>query len=105
MEEYEARVQSLTEQLNHQLELHRELAHRAKRYETDAYDLDSKLRSAEGELAAGDVLREGFKSDKEKVSVWMVIVICGGFFVCVCACVCMCVIGRLLGRFGFLFPF
>ena len=68
MEEYESRVQSLTQQLNHQLEIHRELNLRAKRCETDAMDLDHKLRSAEGELAAGDVLREGFKSDKEKVS-------------------------------------
>lgn len=66
VEEYEARIRSLTEQLDHQLSLHRELAQRAKRYETDALDLDNKLRSAEGELAAGDVLRGGFKTDKEK---------------------------------------
>ena len=54
--------------MNNQLELHRELAHRAKRYETESHDLDSKLRSAEGELAANDVLRDGFKLDKEKVT-------------------------------------
>nr|KAG5702124.1 hypothetical protein BaRGS_010390 [Batillaria attramentaria] len=68
VEEYETRIRNLTEQLDNQVELHRELAQRCKRYETDALDLDSKLRSAEGELAAGDVLRDGFKLDKEKVS-------------------------------------
>lgn len=60
----------MTQQLDSQVEHHRELAHRAKRYEVDAKDLDSKLRSAEGELAASDVLREGFKSDKEKVKIF-----------------------------------
>ena len=67
MDEYEARVQSLTEQLNKQVEIHRELDMRAQHFESSAYNLDSKLRSAEGELAASDVLREGFKFDKEKV--------------------------------------
>lgn len=67
MEQYESRVQSLTEQLNHQLEIHRDVNERAKRYEVDRHDLEGKLRCAEGELAAGDVLRHGFKSDKEKV--------------------------------------
>lgn len=66
VEDYEARIAALTQQLDKQLELHRDLAHRAKRYEVDANDLDSKLRGAEGELAAGDVLRDSFKSDKEK---------------------------------------
>ncbi|XP_070180437.1 coiled-coil domain-containing protein 170-like isoform X2 [Littorina saxatilis] len=66
VEQYESRVQSLTEQLNHQLEIHRDVNERAKRYEVDRHDLEGKLRCAEGELAAGDVLRHGFKSDKEK---------------------------------------
>ncbi|XP_076442383.1 coiled-coil domain-containing protein 170-like [Babylonia areolata] len=65
-EDHEGRVNSLTEQLNKQADELKELALHAKRYQTDARDLDNKLRTAEGELAAGDVLREGFKSDKEK---------------------------------------
>ncbi|XP_025105886.1 coiled-coil domain-containing protein 170-like [Pomacea canaliculata] len=66
VEDYENRVKSLTEQLDRQLELCREQSQRVKRYEAEAYDLDNKLRSAEGELAAGDVLRDGFKTDKER---------------------------------------
>ena len=89
MEEYESRIQNLTSQLDHQLEMHRELAHRAKRYETDACDLDSKLHSAEGELAAGDVLRDGMKCDKERVSVWMMMMMIAwwGFLLFPCVCV------------------
>lgn len=68
VEDYENRVKSLTEQLDRQLELCREQSQRVKRYEAEAYDLDNKLRSAEGELAAGDVLRDGFKTDKERVT-------------------------------------
>ncbi|KAL8608648.1 hypothetical protein ACOMHN_002877 [Nucella lapillus] len=65
-EEYESRVRSLTEQLERQVESHQGMALQVKRYQTEAQDLDCKLGTAEGELAAGDVLREGFKSDKEK---------------------------------------
>ncbi|XP_076463456.1 coiled-coil domain-containing protein 170-like [Babylonia areolata] len=66
IEEYEARVRSLTEQLDRQVEIQRDLTMRAERFESEAHRLDDKLRCAAGELAAGDVLREGFKFDKEK---------------------------------------
>lgn len=47
------------------------MAQRAKRFETESVDVLERLRSAEGELAAGDVLRDGFKFDKEKVCIYM----------------------------------
>ncbi|ESO87729.1 hypothetical protein LOTGIDRAFT_127327, partial [Lottia gigantea] len=66
VETLESRVKSLAEQLDSQIDMQRTLAQRAKRAETEAADLDEKLRYAEGDLAANDVLREGFKTDKEK---------------------------------------
>ncbi|KAK6183719.1 hypothetical protein SNE40_011145 [Patella caerulea] len=66
VETLDNRVKSLTEQLDNQIDMQRSLAHRAKRAETDAGDLEEKLRLAEGDLAATDVLRDGFKSDKER---------------------------------------
>ncbi|XP_059161028.1 coiled-coil domain-containing protein 170-like [Physella acuta] len=65
-EEYESRIKNLSEQLDHELSIHRDMAQRAKRFEVEAADLAERLRSAEGELAAGDCLRDGFKFDKEK---------------------------------------
>lgn len=61
----EDRVRTLTEQLETQYELHKTAAQRARKSETDAHEYKERLRSAEGELAAGDVLRDGFRSDKE----------------------------------------
>ena len=66
----EEKLTSVTEQLEKNVKLHRDLAHRAKQYETDARDLAGRLHCAEGELAAGDVLRESFKTDKERVRLW-----------------------------------
>ncbi|CAL1527506.1 unnamed protein product [Lymnaea stagnalis] len=66
LEEYEGRVKHLSEQLDHELSIHRDMAQRAKRFEVEAADLAERLRSAEGELSAGDCLRDGFKFDKEK---------------------------------------
>ncbi|XP_062614112.1 coiled-coil domain-containing protein 170-like [Saccostrea cucullata] len=62
----EERIKTLTEQLETQYELHKTAAHRARKAETDLLSLEERLRSAEGELAAGDVLRDEFKSDKGK---------------------------------------
>ncbi|KAL4237945.1 hypothetical protein ACF0H5_002655 [Mactra antiquata] len=62
----EERVKELTGQLETQYELHKTAASRARKAETDASDLHARLQSAEGELAAGDVLRDGFRSDKER---------------------------------------
>ncbi|KAH9514836.1 hypothetical protein Btru_023757 [Bulinus truncatus] len=66
LEEYEQRVKHLTDQLDNDLGIHRDLAQRCKRFEVEAADLAERLRSAEAELAAGDCLRDGFKFDKEK---------------------------------------
>ncbi|KAL8611121.1 hypothetical protein ACOMHN_064411 [Nucella lapillus] len=66
IEEYEARVRQLSQQLGQQVDIQRDLTMRADTYETEAHKLDNKLRCAAGELAAGDVLRDGFKFDKEK---------------------------------------
>ena len=68
MEALEDRVRTLTEQLEAQYELHKNAAHRARVAETNAHEYKERLRSTEGELAAGDVLRDGFRSDKEQVS-------------------------------------
>ena len=60
-------MKTLTEQLENQYELHKEAAARSRKAEAELGELVERLRSAEGELAAGDVLRDGFKLDKEKV--------------------------------------
>ena len=69
IESLEERVRALTEQLESQYELHKNSAQRARKAEEEIAGLQDRLRSAEGELAAGDVLRDGFKTDKEKVNV------------------------------------
>ncbi|XP_022332635.2 coiled-coil domain-containing protein 170-like [Crassostrea virginica] len=62
----EERIKTLTEQLETQYELHKTAAHRARKAENNLMSYEERLRSAEGELAAGDVLRDEFKTDKEK---------------------------------------
>lgn len=57
----------MTDQLESQYELHKSSASRARKAESELHELQERLRSAEGELAAGDVLRDGFRVDKEKV--------------------------------------
>lgn len=66
LETLESRVSQLTEQLETQYELHKTAAHRARKAETELSEVTKRLQSAEGELAAGDVLRDGFRSDKEQ---------------------------------------
>ncbi|KAL5009306.1 hypothetical protein ScPMuIL_014887 [Solemya velum] len=65
-ETLEDRVKMVTEQLETQYELHKSAAERARKAEVDAAQMEDNLRHAEGELSAGDVLRDGFKTDKEK---------------------------------------
>lgn len=67
-ESLEDRVKDLTDQLESQYELHKSAAARARKAETEASEMIRRLQSAEGELAAGDVLRDGFRTDKERVS-------------------------------------
>lgn len=66
IESLEERVSKLTEQLESQYGLQKGSAQRTRRAESEICDLHERLRIAEGELAAGDVLRDGFKMDKEK---------------------------------------
>ncbi|XP_033736128.1 coiled-coil domain-containing protein 170-like [Pecten maximus] len=65
-ESLQERVKTLTEQLESQYELHKSAAGRARKAEADLSEYDSRLRSAEGELTAGDVLRDGLRGDREK---------------------------------------
>ena len=67
-ESLEDKVRGLTEQLESQYELHKVAASRARKAETETSGLINRLKSAEGELVAGDVLRDGFRTDKERVS-------------------------------------
>ena len=60
-------MRQMTEQLDQELGLHQDLKQRAKRFEVESADMAQRLRAAEGELAAGECLRDGFKFDKEKV--------------------------------------
>lgn len=64
-ETLEIRLKEMTEQLETQYGLHKSAAARARKAETDAAELERRLQSVEGELVAGDVLRDGFRSDKE----------------------------------------
>lgn len=66
IEQNQIQMKALTEQLENELGIHRDMAQRAKRFEVENVDLMERLRMAEGELASGDVLRDGFKFDKEK---------------------------------------
>ncbi|KAK3799203.1 hypothetical protein RRG08_054331 [Elysia crispata] len=66
VEELENRVRQMTDQLEQELGLHQDLKQRAKRFEVETADMAERLRAAEGELAAGECLRDGFKFDKEK---------------------------------------
>lgn len=59
----------MTEQLESQYELHKSAAARARKAEVEMSELVERLKSAEGELVAGDVLRDGFRTDKERVSI------------------------------------
>ena len=60
----------MTEQLETQYGLHKSAAARARKAEADASEFQLRLQSAEGELVAGDVLRDGFRSDKESVCIF-----------------------------------
>lgn len=60
-------MKELTEQLESQYELHKTAASRARKAETEVAELIERLKSAEGELVAGDVMRDGFRTDKERV--------------------------------------
>lgn len=65
----EGKVASMTDQLGNQVDLQRTAEIRAQKVEGTLYSMEDKLRRAEGELAAGDMLRDGLRMDKERVGV------------------------------------
>ena len=69
IEMLEGKVSALTTQLDGQLEHQRSSERRAQKAEGELFSLEERLRRAEGELSAGDVLRDGMRADKERVSI------------------------------------
>lgn len=59
-------IHKLLSQLENQHGLQQEAMEKAKLADLRCSDLEEHLRVTEGELATGDILRSGFKSDKEK---------------------------------------
>lgn len=64
----ENKISGLTEQLSAQLDLQRGADRRSQKIQGDMFSMEENLRRAEGELAAGDMLRDGLRFDKERVS-------------------------------------
>ena len=64
----ESKVSQITEQLEAQLELQRTAERRVRQYDSQRADVEERLRKMEAELVAGDVLRDGMRVDKERVS-------------------------------------
>lgn len=59
-------IRKLLDQLDNQHALHQEALEKVKLADLRYIDMEERLRINEGELATGDILRSGFKSDKEK---------------------------------------
>ena len=62
------KVRDLNSQLEAQCDLNRSSDNKARRFEKDFCDLEDRLRRAESELAAAEAMRDGFRIDKERVS-------------------------------------
>lgn len=62
----ENKVTQLSEQLAGQMEMVRAAERKSKRAQADLCEVDDHLRQRESELAAGDVLRDGLRVDKER---------------------------------------
>ncbi|XP_056419335.1 coiled-coil domain-containing protein 170 [Hyla sarda] len=62
----ENKVFKLSEQLQNQSDLHQEALHRARKAEQQLEDLLARLKSAEGELVSGDVMRDNLSYEKQK---------------------------------------
>ena len=57
----------LTAQIESNLVASTAAERRVSRFQPDMLNLEERLRKAEHELAAGDVMRDGLRADKEKV--------------------------------------
>ncbi|XP_052275210.1 LOW QUALITY PROTEIN: coiled-coil domain-containing protein 170-like [Dreissena polymorpha] len=66
IEALEKRIKELTDQLESQYELHKAAASRARKAEVEAADMHQRLKNVESDLVAGDVMRDGFRTDKER---------------------------------------
>ena len=63
----ENKVAQLSEQLAGQMDVARGADRKAKQALVDMCEVEEQLRRRESELAAGDVLRDGLRVDKERV--------------------------------------
>ncbi|PAA86231.1 hypothetical protein BOX15_Mlig013307g4 [Macrostomum lignano] len=63
----EERVKTVTGQLGQQLEANRKREERGVAAEGEAKELRDKLRAVEAQLAAGDVIRESLRGDKDRL--------------------------------------
>lgn len=63
----EDKLKELSKQLEEQAHLHKNAVQRARKAEEDVDRLKEKLRGAEGELTATDILKNGLKTDKHRV--------------------------------------
>ncbi|XP_064602879.1 coiled-coil domain-containing protein 170-like isoform X2 [Liolophura sinensis] len=62
----EEKLRKCSEQLEKQYDMNKTVVRRTKQTEANLVELEERLRSAEGDLAAGDMLRDNFKTDKER---------------------------------------
>ncbi|XP_013406676.1 coiled-coil domain-containing protein 170 [Lingula anatina] len=61
----ESKVKNLQEQFQNQYDLQKESEHRAHRLEVERRDIAERLHKYEADLAAGEVFRDGLRTDKE----------------------------------------
>lgn len=60
-------MKELAKQLEEQAHLHKTAVQRARKSEEEVDKLKDRLKGAEGELAATDILKDGLKVDKHRV--------------------------------------
>lgn len=65
----ETKLQELSKQLEEQAHLHKNAVQRARKSEEEVLSLKERLKILEGELTATDILKNGLKADKHKVSI------------------------------------
>ena len=63
----EGKIQQLANQLNEQINLHKEMESKYQQSEHRQYELETRLRSLDSEFCANEVLRDNLKSDRVKV--------------------------------------
>lgn len=61
-------MDEMAKKMEAEYDLHRNSERKSKRLEADFLDLEERLRKYESEMAAGDMMRDGLRTDKERVS-------------------------------------